>query len=136
MTGDPIPDSDSVARHCPFGTLDPETSMPTARAFTIRSDIGEESLSVNWLEYLAPNNPTAGLDALRESPPRRFGGQSKLAVLNVGDSKQLIADDLGITLSVVHDPHPNNESHAQIGNIRSEPMAYGSVGASGIAYTG
>ena len=114
MKGDVVPDTDNVARHCPYGTLDPDTLMPTVRSFRLRKDKGEESISVNWLEYLCPNDPAQGLERLIESPPRNFGGLSKLAVLNVQKCKDRVREDLDILLSFLHDPLPNNESHAEI----------------------
>ena len=57
MKGDIIPDADHVVRYCAPKSMNPRTRLPDADAFTLKREIGEDSLSVNWLEYFGQNTP-------------------------------------------------------------------------------
>ena len=111
MTGDLVPDDDNVSRYCRASTVS-EYGVPLPQAFQLRR--GEGSLSINWLEYLSPEDL---LDALRlvraafQDIGYSLGRNGRFAVLNVGEIKALGRENL-ISLFVRHDPEPNNVSHA------------------------
>lgn len=55
MKGDVIPDKDHVVRYCIPRTVNRRTGFPDSEAFTLKREIGEDSLSVNWIEYFGRN---------------------------------------------------------------------------------
>jgi len=84
MKGDPLPDSNYIARYCK-PTQAPNGQIQ-ATAFMLRS--GGESLSVNWLEYLNCSSREHEISEIRNIYPstfRRVGANAKIAVLNVGE---------------------------------------------------
>ncbi len=90
MKDEPLPDTDHISRYCPFGSL-LDGGEVTGTSFLLRRDPKreEEYLSVNWLEHLRLDNRTAEIAEVRRvlSTKRSLGGKAKIAVLNVGNTK-------------------------------------------------
>ncbi len=89
MKGDLLPESDHIARYCK-PTQAPKGQIQ-ATAFMVRS--GEESLSVNWLEYLNCSSREHEITEIRNiysSKFNRVGATAKIAVLNVGEVREKV----------------------------------------------
>jgi hypothetical protein len=79
VKGDQIPDPDHIARFCrPRQVADEQIQ---ATAFMLRSN--EESLSVNWLEFLNCSNRDSEINEIRNvySAKLNIGARAKIAVL-------------------------------------------------------
>ena len=125
MKDDPIPDQDHIARYCSFQKL--AGGLPQPTAFMLKRDRPgsptEESLSVNWLEYLECPDRISEIAEIRRIYHETFdvGAQAKMAVLNVGEVREKVrteSPDRRI-LQVLHDPiEPKDPSHSGIYNLR------------------
>ena len=121
MRGQEIPDQDHVARYCrpwqcPKGQIE-------ATAFFLRED--EETLSVNWMEYLNCPNRESEIAQLRNIYSLKFtrvAAGAKIAVLNVGDihKKVFLESQDRRDLKVLHDPEVNDPSHSVIHNLKPD----------------
>lgn len=83
MKGDKILDQHHIARYCkPTQAADGQIQ---ASAFMLRA--GEESLSVNWLEFLSHSSREGEIAELRiiYSAKLSVGTRAQIAVLNVGE---------------------------------------------------
>ncbi len=122
MKGETLPDSNHIARlcqpkHVPDGQIQ-------ASAFMLRSD--EESLSVNWLEFLKCSNRDSEITEIRNVYSLKFnriGARAKIAVLNVGEVRKSVLKESEDrrNLEVLHDPKedgPPDPSHSGIYNLR------------------
>ena len=124
MRGDKIPDSNHIARYCK-PTQAPDGQIQ-ATAFLLR--LGEESLSVNWLECLNGSSREHEITEIRNiyaSIFRRVGANAKIAVLNVGDVREKVLTESGDrrNLEVLHDPiedEPSDPSHSGIYNLKPD----------------
>jgi len=120
MKGDTIPDQHHVARFCDNKHID--GGFIQATAFMLRS--GEESLSVNWLEFLNCSCRESEIDELRKTYSRKLklGMKAKIAVLTVGEvrEKMLRESTDRRNLKVLHDPETNDPSHSGIYNLRHD----------------
>jgi len=127
MKGDKIPNYDHVARYCKPITV--EDGQIQATAFMVR--MGEESLSVNWLEFLNCSSRENEIAELRKIYSRKFnkvGTSAKIAVLNIGEvcEKVLTKSPDRRKLEVLHDPiendpsHKNDPSHSGIYNLKQD----------------
>ena len=127
MKGDKIPNHDHIARYCKPITA--EDGQIQATAFMVR--IGEEGLSVNWLEFLNCSSRENEIAELRKIYSRKFnkvGMSAKIAVLNVGEVLQKVLTESpdGRNLEVLHAPiendpsHKNDPSHSEISNLRQD----------------
>jgi len=122
MKGDPLPDSNHIARYCK-PTQAPNGQIQ-ATAFMLRS--GEESLSVNWFECLNCSSREHEISEIRNiytSTFRRVGANAKIAVLNVGEvrGKVLKESEDRRNLEILHDPkedEPSDPSHSGIYNLK------------------
>ena len=125
MKGDLLPDSDHVSRYCPPKTIDNGDILATA--FMLKS--GEEYLSVNWLESLKVSGRDAQLAEVRRCIRLKLGATARLAVLNVGSSREYVRenslDDHKILF--IHEPittrNAEDASHSGIYNTKSEDDA-------------
>jgi len=120
MKGDAIPDSDHVARYCKPSTIEDGEIMATA--FQIR--LGEESLSVNWLEYLECSNRSEEITMIRNAYSKKLKvtSNAKIAVLNIGNTREKVmsGSDDQRNLEFKHDPSRQDPSHSGIYNINHE----------------
>jgi len=120
MKGDRIPDRHHLARYCkPIQVLDGQIQ---AAAFMLRA--GEESLSVNWLEYLGHSSREEEIAELRKiySAKLSIGIRAKIVVLNTGEvyNKVLAESPDSRNLEILHDPLENDPSHSGIYNLRND----------------
>lgn len=120
MKGDKIPDQHHIARYCRSTHTSDEQIQATA--FIVR--VGEESLSVNWLEFLKCLNRQSEIAELRKTYPAKLnvGAKAKIAVLNVGKvcQKVLTESPDRRNLKVLHDPQSNDHSHSGIYNLKED----------------
>lgn len=125
MKGDPVPDSDHVARFCrPAWVSEGEIQ---ATAFMLRAN--EESLSVNWLEiFNCPNRAAeiVEIQRLYHNTFNKISLNARIAILNVGAVRTIVRSETpdSRVLEVLHDPllnDPNrvdDESHSEIRNLK------------------
>ncbi len=124
MKGVTLPDSNHIARLCqPQYVADGQIQ---ATAFMLRSD--EESLSVNWLEFLKCSNRDNEIIEIRNVYSLKFnriGARAKIAVLNVGEVRERVLKESEDrrNLEVLHDPKedsPPDPSHSGIYNLTQD----------------
>jgi len=121
MKGQPVPDSDHVARYCKPTTIDEGEIQATA--FMLRE--GEAYLSVNWLEELKSSGRAGQIRDLQELYTKKLkvAATAQIAVLNVGTLRAKIereSPDRRL-LRVLHEPEePVDLSHAGIYEIRHD----------------
>lgn len=125
MKGDKIPDSNHIARLCHNKHVADEQIQATA--FQLRPN--EDSLSVNWLEFLNCSSRENEIDEIRKIYSETFssvGIRAKIAVLNVGvvRYKVLTGSEDSRNLEVLHDPDYgpdiNDPSHSGIYNLKQD----------------
>lgn len=123
MKGEPLPNSDHIARYCkPMCVPDGEIQ---ATAFMIRQN--DENLSVNWLEYLNCSSRENEVSEIRNiySSKLKVSTKARVAILNVGQVKQKIFTDSEDrrNIEILHDPKiddPPDPSHSGIYNLRPD----------------
>ena len=120
MKGDKIPDQHHIARYCKPTQV--EDGQIQATAFMLRT--GEESLSVNWLEFLNCSSRESEITEIRNlySSKLSVGVRAKIAVLNVGEVRQKVLTESpdGRNLEVIHDPLIDDPSHSGIYNLKQD----------------
>ena len=121
MKGDEIPDQHHIARYC-RPTQAPGGEIQAA-AFFLRED--EESLSVNWMEFLSCPNRESEIAQLRNiyfAKLKRVAAGAKIAVLRVGEIRQkvLMGSQDRRNLKVLHSPEVNDPSHSEIYNLKPD----------------
>jgi hypothetical protein len=129
MKGDLLPPTDHITRLCQPATA--PNGKIQATAFMLKH--GEESLSVNWLEYLKCSSRENEINEIRRLYAAKFsrvGAGARIAVLNVGGVCQEIREnsDDGRVLRITHDPEDEisgfskipDLSHSGIYNLRDE----------------
>ena len=119
--GEPIPDSDHVARQLSATRLRAEDRLPGPEAFVPTTSKWE--LSANWLEFFEDAQHAAARvdrirDALREKG-RTLKKTHRLVVVNVGVAKlavhNALKDDVAdAELRVAYAPEPRDESHVDL----------------------
>ena len=122
MNGDKIPDPHHIARYCKPSDIEDEQIIATA--FKLR-DL-DNSLSVNWLEFLNCPNREKEIAELRNilSTKLTVRARAKIAVLNVGEVCEKVLNESPDrrNLKVLHDPEftekYSDPSHAGIYNLR------------------
>jgi hypothetical protein len=123
MKGQKIPNEHHVARYCkPWQCPDGQIQ---ATAFFLRMDIDEESLSVNWMEFLNCPDRESEIAQLRNIYSAKFervAARAKIAVLNVGDvRKKVFAESQDRRdLEFLHDPEVDDLSHSVIHNLKPD----------------
>lgn len=120
MKGDIIPNEEHIARFCrPSHVSNGEVQ---ATAFMVRQI--EDSLSVNWLEFLNCSNRSEEIAEIRKiySKKLKVGQNTKIAVLNVGEvcGKVLTESPDSRVLKVLHNPSGSDQSHSGIYNYGSD----------------
>lgn len=120
VKGDTIPDNDHIARLCLPKHVADKQVQPTA--FQLRPD--DESLSVNWLEFLNCSSRESEIDEIRKTYMAKldFGPRAQISVLNVGTVRYrvLTASEDRRNLEVLHDPEVNDPSHSGIYNLKQD----------------
>ena len=126
MRGDKplVPDPDHIARYIK-PTQAPDRQIQ-ATAFMLR--LIDESLSVNWLEYLNCSSREHEISEIRNiyaSTFRRVGANARIAVLNVGEVREKVLTEAKDrrNLEVLHDPkedEPSDPSHSGIYNLKPD----------------
>lgn len=118
MKGDKIPDPHHIARYCK--PTDIEDDQILATAFKLREF--DNSLSVNWLEFLNCPSREKEIAELRNilSTKLTVRSRAKIAVLNVGEvhNKVLTESPNNLNIEILHDPSGHDQSHAGIYNLR------------------
>lgn len=118
--GDQIPDTNHVVRYCPPRTLN-EVGGPTGSAFRIKTN--EPFLSVGWLEHTNATDTAGRVSATRLAlaTTLKFARSAKLAVLNVGETRDYVTKKSSDArcLRVAHEPEENNPHHAGIHNLEA-----------------
>lgn len=120
MKGDKIPNQHHITRYCqPKYILDGQIQPG---AFKLRA--GDESLSVNWLEFLNCSSRESEITEIRNiySAKLNVGARAKIAVLNVGEVCQKVHTESpdGRNLEVIHDPLIDDPSHSGIYNLKQD----------------
>ncbi len=100
MKGDELPDDDHVVRYAKPALVREDGSVG-GEAFQLRS--GEESLSVNWLEYFPGISKPQQVQQVRQRSRLRLRPNGRFAELNVGQTKEHVHGEL-TDLRFVHDP--------------------------------
>lgn len=121
VKGDKIPDQNHIARYCKSTQVSDGQILATA--FMLRA--GEESLSVDWLEFLNCSSRESEITKIRNIYSTRFrsvGASAKIAVLNVGEVRQKVLTESpdGRNLEVIHDPLIDDPSHSGIYNLKQD----------------
>ncbi len=84
----------------------------------------EESLSVNWLEYLKCPSRDEEISKLRITYSQKLNTKlnAKIAVLNVGEVlKKVLAESLNRrNVEILHNPSANDTSHSGIYNLKPD----------------
>ncbi len=124
MKGDAVPDDDHISRLCSGITINPDGTVNGA-AFQLRPGRPDEDhVSVNWLEFLELPNREAEISAIREvlASKLRLGAKAKLAVLNVGEMRDYVAQESpdNRNLRVLHWPEDNDPSHGGIYDLPTD----------------
>lgn len=121
MKGDRIPDSDTIARFCrPIQAPEGEIQ---ATAFMLR--MGEESLSVNWLEFLKCSDRKNEISEIQRIYSETFSVSvnARIAILNVGEIRNIVRIESpdNRNVEVLHDPIPGgDQSHGGIYNLNPD----------------
>jgi hypothetical protein len=120
MRGDVIPDKNHISRYCKATQVADGQIQSTA--FMLRA--GEESLSVNWLEFLKCSSRDSEIGELRRiyATKLRVGARAKIAVLNVGGVREKVRSESpdGRNLDVLHNPETEDPSHSGIYNLKQD----------------
>ncbi len=121
MKGDTIPDSDNIARFCKPSTA--PNGVIAATAFMLREN--EESLSVNWLEFLNCPNRESEIKEMQRiySETLSVSKNARIAVLNVGEIRDIVRIETpdSRNIEVLHDPIPgDDQSHSEIHNLKPD----------------
>ena len=120
MKGETIPDQNHIARFC--RPMQAPEGQIQATAFMLRE--GEESLSVNWLEFLNCSSRESEITKIRTIYSETFtvGARARIAILNVGEVRKKVLTESpdGRNLEVLHDPLMNDPSHSGIYNLKQD----------------
>jgi hypothetical protein len=121
MKGDTIPDQHHVARYC--GPTQAPEGQIQATAFMLRKN--DDSLSVNWMEFLncsGRENEITELRTIYSTKLKRVAAGAIIAVLSVGEVREKVLRESTDrrNLKVLHDPETNDPSHSGIFNLRHD----------------
>ena len=118
MKGETIPDQNHIARFC--RPMQAPEGQIQATAFMLRE--GEESLSVNWLEFLNCSSRENEITKIQTIYSETFtvGARARIAILNVGEVRKKVVTESpdGRNLEVLHDPLIDDLSHSGICNLK------------------
>ena len=121
MKDEKIPDQNHIARFC--RPMQAPEGQIQATAFMLRAC--DESLSVNWLEFLNCSSRESEITKIRTIYSETFssvGARAKIAVLNVGEVRKKVLTESpdGRNLEVLHAPLMNDPSHSGIYNLKQD----------------
>lgn len=121
MRRDRVPDSDHISRYC-GGAHIHEDGRISGVAFRLRES--QQYLSVNWLEYLALADRQSEIKEVRRvlGEKLNLGSRARLAVLNTGQLLRHVASATPdrTMLDVLHEPEPEDPSHAGVFGLRQD----------------
>ena len=111
-----LPDEDHVMRYVSWNRLrrneDGNVIGILAQAFELR--LGEQSLSVNWLEYFDGDRENKIRESVRTfRNTRDVGKKSAFGIANVEKIKRTCSAN-GAQVRVVYDPEDNNKAHSAV----------------------
>jgi hypothetical protein len=108
--------SDHFFRHIGKARIDGDFVDPAAFRLRTKDDGQiEKGLSINWVEYFQKPTPEDSIAALMKillKKGRKVGGESRFALLNVGEAKNAAAKYT--TVAVVFDEEKDDPSHALV----------------------
>jgi len=121
MRGDTIPDDNHISRYCARKHI--HNGEIQATAFHLR--FNEESLSVNWLEFLSCSDRESEISEIRKIYLAKLNNlktDELIAVLNVGKVREKVRREHpeGRNLGVLHDPTSNDPSHSGIYHLNPD----------------
>jgi len=119
MKGDPIPDPHHVVRLCKPKHID--EGVIQAGAFMLK--MGEENLSVDWLEYLNCSTRENEINEVRHIYSEKFNrvpAHALIAVLNVGKLREKVHKESGRNLNVLHNPEVNDPAHSGVYDLKQD----------------
>lgn len=115
-----IPDNNHVARYCKPTTV--ENNEILATAFLMKPI--DESLSVNWLEYLKLPTREKEISKIQDVYNKKLNvsSKSKIVVVNVGLARKKVSveSDDRRNLLFKHDPSKEDPSHSGIFNLKPD----------------
>lgn len=121
MKGDHISGSNTIARYCPFSSLD-ESGNPTSSSFSLRKK--ERFLSVNSLQLAGGDSLWQQLSQVRLDLESvlQLGAQARLATLHVETTLEHVLENSvdQRQLDVLHEPPPH--SHCGIYNTHEDDL--------------
>lgn len=122
-----LPNQDHVARTCKASSIDGPTGRPTPASFAFRQNDGggwkDTYLSVNWLEYLHPEDADlpAKFARLREFllAPHDFlvvkpTKTNVLAAIKVSAIQNSLEGAIATVLECKHEPHGVGDAHSGV----------------------
>jgi hypothetical protein len=118
MKGDPLPGKDHISRYCAPKTA--PDGQPTGASFMLR--MGEEFLSVNWMEHFGGTDQKAQIAKIREHIELSLAKFGLFAVLNVGrviDQVQRFGEK---QLTILHEPSQGDPSHCGVHGYQHEDL--------------
>ena len=129
MTGEDIPDADSVVRY--IGGSKIEDGVVLGEAFRLPAENPErDRLSVNWLDYFRGLSKAEQLSEVRQRSRLNFRPNGRLAELNVGATRAYLRQELNALRFVkspldANPPYPADPSHGDIVGLppAESPMA-------------
>ena len=120
MKGDTIADPHHIARLCNPKHIDEEVIQATA--FRLR--VGEENLSVDWLEFLNCSSRGNEITKLRHIYSGKFKvpTRARVGVLNVGQMRDKVRQESPDrrNLNVLHNPKDNDPAHSGIYDLKQD----------------
>jgi hypothetical protein len=124
MKGDPVPEEHHIARLCQTKQISHDGEI-LAPAFMLRTR--EQTLSVNWLEFLNRPDRQSEIDQIQNiytEKNLKIGAGYKIAVLNVRIVRRKVLEGApdARNINVLHDPEYtpeyNDASHSVVDNLR------------------
>ena len=118
MKGDPLPGKDHISRYCAPKTA--PDGKPTGASFMLR--MGEEFLSVNWMEHFGGTDQKAQIAKIREHIELSLAKYGLFAVLNVGRVIDQIQRFGGKKIAILHEPTQGDPSHSGAHGYQHEDL--------------
>ena len=118
MKGDPLPGKDHISRYCAPKTVPDGHS--TGASFMLR--MGEEFLSVNWMEHFGETDQKAQIAKIREHIELSLAKYGLFAVLNVGKVIDQIQRFGEKRLTILHEPTQGDPSHSGVHGYQHEDL--------------